>query len=86
MLILTVASQVKQTLAGLKSAQSSFETFALQTQNEQAKQLYQSAAAQTQDDFKSWSKSNHSISNDCYGEGKRSLCERAASVTNGYGL
>ncbi len=31
---MTVASSVKQTLAGLKSAQASFETFALQTENE----------------------------------------------------
>jgi uncharacterized protein YaaN involved in tellurite resistance len=44
----TVASQVKQTLAGLKSAQASFEQFALQTQNQQAKQLYTDAANQTQ--------------------------------------
>lgn len=45
---MTVASQVKQTIAGLKSAQASFETFALQTENKQAKQLYQNAAQQTQ--------------------------------------
>jgi hypothetical protein len=45
---MTVATQVKQTLAGLKSAQASFETFALQTENEQAKQFYQNAAQQTQ--------------------------------------
>lgn len=45
---MTVATQVSQTLAGLKSAQASFETFALQTENKQAKQLYQNAAQQTQ--------------------------------------
>ncbi|RIV17045.1 DUF1657 domain-containing protein [Alicyclobacillaceae bacterium I2511] len=45
---MTVASQVKQTLAGLKGAQASFEQFALQTQNVAAKQLYQDAANQTQ--------------------------------------
>jgi len=45
---MTVATQVKQTIAGLKSAQASFEQFALQTENKQAKQLYQSAAQQTQ--------------------------------------
>lgn len=45
---MTVGTQVKQTVAGLKSAQASFETFALQTDNEQAKQLYQNAATQTQ--------------------------------------
>jgi hypothetical protein len=45
---MTVATQVNQTLAGLKSAQASFETFALQTENKQAKQLYKNAAQQTQ--------------------------------------
>ncbi|AQS58892.1 DUF1657 domain-containing protein [Desulforamulus ferrireducens] len=45
---MTVASQVKQTLAGLKSAQSSLELFALQTQNQQAKELFSQAAQQTQ--------------------------------------
>ncbi|MGE7602827.1 DUF1657 domain-containing protein [Peribacillus sp. NPDC097675] len=45
---MTVISDVKTTLAGLKSAQASFETFALSTDNEQAKQLYQQAAQQTQ--------------------------------------
>lgn len=45
---MTVVTQVKQTLAGLKSAQASFETFALQTENKSAKQLYQNAAQQTQ--------------------------------------
>lgn len=44
---MTVYSQVKQTLAGLKSAEASFEQFALQTQNQQAKQLYTDAANQT---------------------------------------
>jgi hypothetical protein len=44
---MTVASQVKQTLASLKSAQASFEQFALETQNQQAKQLYTDAANQT---------------------------------------
>lgn len=45
---MTVSTQVKQALAGLKSAQASFEQFALQTQNEQAKGLYSDAANQTQ--------------------------------------
>lgn len=45
---MTVGTQVKQALAGLKSAQASFETFALQTENKSAKQLYQQAAQQTQ--------------------------------------
>ncbi len=45
---MTVATDVKQTIAGLKSAQASFETFALSTDNQQAKQLYQTAAQQTQ--------------------------------------
>jgi hypothetical protein len=44
---MTVAAQVKQALAGLKSAQASFETFALQTQNQNAKQLYTNVAQQT---------------------------------------
>jgi hypothetical protein len=45
---MTVVAQVKQTIAGLKSAQASLETFALGTDNQQAKQLYQTAAQQTQ--------------------------------------
>lgn len=45
---MTVGSQVKQTIAGLKSAQASLEQFALQTDNKQAKQIYQNAAQQTQ--------------------------------------
>jgi hypothetical protein len=44
----TVGTQVKQALAGLKSVQASFETFALQTENKNAKQLYEQAAQQTQ--------------------------------------
>jgi len=44
---MTVGSQVKQTLANLKSCQANLETFALQTQNQQAKQLFTSAAQQT---------------------------------------
>ena len=47
-MIMTVATQVKQTLAGLKSAQASLETFALQTDNQQAKQMFQNMAQQTQ--------------------------------------
>ncbi len=43
---MTVSSQVKQTLAGLKSAQANLESFALQTQNQKAKQLYTNAAQQ----------------------------------------
>lgn len=45
---MTVSSQVKQTIAGLKSAQANFEQFALQTQNKQAKQLYENASQQTE--------------------------------------
>lgn len=44
---MTVGSQVKQTIAGLKSAQASFEQFALQTENKEAKKLYENAAQQT---------------------------------------
>jgi rRNA maturation protein Rpf1 len=47
-IIMTVINDVKTALAGLKSAQASFETFALGTDNQQAKQLYQDAAKQTQ--------------------------------------
>ncbi|HLR68060.1 DUF1657 domain-containing protein [Virgibacillus alimentarius] len=45
---MTVGTQVKQTIAGLKSAQASLEQFALETENKQAKQMYQNAAQQTQ--------------------------------------
>lgn len=45
---MTVITQVKQTIAGLKSAQASLETFSLGTDNKQAKQLYTDAAKQTQ--------------------------------------
>lgn len=45
---MTVSSSVKQTLAGLKSAQASLETFALSTQNKQAKQMFTQSAQQTQ--------------------------------------
>lgn len=45
---MTVGTQVKQALASLKSAQASFETFALATDNQNAKQTYQQAAQQTQ--------------------------------------
>ena len=45
---MTVIQNVKTAVAGLKSAQASLETFALSTDNEQAKQLYQQAAQQTQ--------------------------------------
>ncbi len=44
----TVATQVKQTLASLKSAQANLETFALNTQNKAAKQAYTQAAQATQ--------------------------------------
>ncbi|UJF35009.1 DUF1657 domain-containing protein [Paenibacillus hexagrammi] len=45
---MTVAAQVKTCLASLKSAQASLETFALSTQNQEAKQLFESAAQSTQ--------------------------------------
>ena len=47
-MILTVSSQVKQVVAGLKGAQANLETFALQTQNKQAKKLYTQASQQTE--------------------------------------
>ena len=45
---MTVISDVKQTMAGLKTVQASFETFSLSTDNQQAKKLYEDAAQQTQ--------------------------------------
>jgi predicted transglutaminase-like cysteine proteinase len=45
---MTIASQVKTTLASLKSAQASLETFALGTQNQEAKQMFEQAAKTTQ--------------------------------------
>ena len=45
---MTVSAQVKQAVAGLKGAQASFETFALQTEDQKAKQMYTQAAQQTQ--------------------------------------
>ncbi|MEK4029751.1 MULTISPECIES: DUF1657 domain-containing protein [Bacillaceae] len=45
---MTVISDLKQTMSGLKSAQASLEGFALATENQQAKQLFQTAAQQTQ--------------------------------------
>ncbi len=45
---MTVASQVKTTVASLKSAQASLETFALSTQNQAAKSLFENAAQTTQ--------------------------------------
>lgn len=41
---MTVGTQVKQALASLKSAQADFESFALQTQDQAAKQLYANCA------------------------------------------
>jgi hypothetical protein len=45
---MTIGSQVKTTLASLKGAQASLETFALGSQNKQAKQVYTEAAQNTQ--------------------------------------
>ena len=45
---MTVASDVKTAVASLKSVQASFESFALATENQQAKQMFQSAAQQAQ--------------------------------------
>ncbi|MET3291965.1 DUF1657 domain-containing protein [Brevibacillus fluminis] len=45
---MTVSAQVKQTLASLKGAQANLESFALSTQNQQAKQTYTQAAQDTQ--------------------------------------
>lgn len=45
---MTVSSDVKTAIASLKSAQASFETFALSTQNQEAKTMYTNAAQQAQ--------------------------------------
>jgi hypothetical protein len=45
----TVGTQVRQALANAKSVQANFETFALQTQDDVAKERYAKAAAQIQD-------------------------------------
>ncbi|MBM7649851.1 hypothetical protein JOC78_002835 [Bacillus ectoiniformans] len=45
---MTVINDLKQTMSGLKSAQASLEGFGLATDNQQAKQLFQTAAEQTQ--------------------------------------
>lgn len=45
---MTVASDVKTCVASLKSAQASLETFALATQNQEAKTLFTNAAQQTE--------------------------------------
>lgn len=45
---MTVSAQVKQTLASLKGAQADFESYALATQDQQAKQLYTQCAQQAQ--------------------------------------
>lgn len=45
---MTVASQVKTCLASLKSAQASLETFALSTQNQEAKSVFEQCAQTTQ--------------------------------------
>jgi hypothetical protein len=44
---MTVSTQVKTCLASLKSAQASFEQFALNTQNQEAKSLFSNCAQQT---------------------------------------
>ncbi|MDM5189064.1 DUF1657 domain-containing protein [Bacillus sp. DX4.1] len=45
---MTVITKLKQTISGLKSAQACLEGFVLDTDNQQAKELYQNAAQQTQ--------------------------------------
>lgn len=45
---MTVSSQVKTCLSSLKGAQADLETFALGTENAEAKTMFTSAAEQTQ--------------------------------------
>ncbi|MGG3892177.1 DUF1657 domain-containing protein [Metabacillus fastidiosus] len=58
---MTVVKDIQTVLAGLKSAQASFETFSLSTDNQQAKTLYQDAAKQTQSVIDSISPRLHAI-------------------------
>jgi hypothetical protein len=44
----TIGTQVKTCLASLKSAQASLESFALGTQNQEAKTMFENAAQTTQ--------------------------------------
>ncbi len=46
---MTISSDVKTCLASLKSAQASLEEFALGTQNQEAKSLFENAAQTTQE-------------------------------------
>lgn len=45
---MTISSDVKTCLASLKSAQASLEQFALASQNQKAKNLFENAARSTQ--------------------------------------
>lgn len=45
---MTISSDVKTCVASLKSAQASLEQFALSTQNQEAKSLFENAAKSTQ--------------------------------------
>jgi hypothetical protein len=44
---MTVASQVKQTLAGLKSAQATLRIYAIQSQSKEAKSIFTEALTAT---------------------------------------
>ena len=44
---MTVSSQVKQTLAGLKSAQATLRTYSIQSQNEETKEAFDEAIMTT---------------------------------------
>lgn len=45
---MTVATQIQQALATAKGAQANFETFSLQSKDEEAKKMYGDAAKQLQ--------------------------------------
>lgn len=45
---MTVATKVARAIAHLKSAQASFESFSLETQDKSAKHMYQDAAKATE--------------------------------------
>jgi hypothetical protein len=47
-IIVTVGTQIQQTIASAESVMASLKSFALETQDQQAKQVYQQLAQQTE--------------------------------------
>lgn len=46
--MMTVGTQIQQTIASAESVMASLKTFALETQDQQAKQVYQQLSQQTE--------------------------------------